>query len=120
MKPCWEVDSSGKIIEHYLYTDEEITKLKDSGQIIIDFPWEEGTYKPKFDFKSNKWVPGLSDEEIEAIQNQPQPKTEIELLQEENLELKLALAEIAETQEANKTEMQLALAEMAEALFGGE
>lgn len=47
------------------------------------------------------------------------PPTEIEVLKGENLELKLALAEIAETQQAGRLETQLALAELAEAMAGG-
>lgn len=48
------------------------------------------------------------------------PKSEIELLKEENTELKLALAELAETHEQTKLEIQLALADLAESLAGGE
>lgn len=47
------------------------------------------------------------------------PKSDTDILKEENLELKLALAEMAETQEAQRIETQLALAELAEALPGG-
>jgi len=47
------------------------------------------------------------------------PKTAIELLQEENTMLQLALVELAEAQEADKTETQLALAELAEIIAGG-
>ncbi|MDF2612768.1 MAG: hypothetical protein K0S71_554 [Clostridia bacterium] len=38
---------------------------------------------------------------------------------EENLSLKLALAELAEKQETEKLELQMALAELAEILLGG-
>ena len=47
------------------------------------------------------------------------PPTEIDILKGENLELKLALAEMAETQETERLETQLALAELAEAMVGG-
>lgn len=69
------------------------------------------------------WIEGLTPEEIEEITRpQPQEPTELERLQAENVELKLALTELAEAQEADKTEMQLALAELAElyAVPGGE
>lgn len=49
---------------------------------------------------------------------EPQP-SEIELLQAENQELKLAMAELAEAHEQSKLETQLALAELAESLTGG-
>lgn len=66
------------------------------------------------------WSEGLTPEEIEALHPSQVP-TELELLQAENTELKLALAELAEAQEADKTEMQLAMAELAELLVvGGE
>ncbi len=41
-------------------------------------------------------------------------------LEAENTALKLALAELAETQEADKLATQLALAELAELMAGGE
>ena len=40
-----------------------------------------GFYLPKWD--GEKWVEGLSQTEIDAIINQPQPKTELELLREQ-------------------------------------
>lgn len=65
------------------------------------------------------WIEGLTPEEIEEITRpQPQEPTELERLQAENMELKLALTELAEAQEADKTEMQLALAELAELYMG--
>ncbi|MCM3703364.1 hypothetical protein [Paenibacillus macerans] len=45
--------------------------------------------------------------------------TELEHLQAENMRLKLAVAELAEANEADKTKMQLALAELAEMLVAG-
>ncbi|MEK4148911.1 hypothetical protein NST02_23300 [Robertmurraya sp. FSL W8-0741] len=48
------------------------------------------------------------------------PPSETDLLKEENLTLKLAIAELAETQEQAKLETQLALAELAESLHGGD
>lgn len=59
------------------------------------------------------WLEGLTPEEIEAL-NPPKQPTELERLQQENMELKLALAALAEANETDKTQMQLALAELAE------
>lgn len=59
------------------------------------------------------WLEGLTAEEIEALHPPMQP-TELERLQQENMELKLAIAELAEANETDKTQMQLALAELAE------
>lgn len=47
------------------------------------------------------------------------PLTETELLKEENMSLKLAVAELVEMQETAKLETQMALAELAESLLGG-
>ncbi|GGF72805.1 hypothetical protein GCM10010912_17530 [Paenibacillus albidus] len=49
----------------------------------------------------------------------PPELSDIEQLRIENMELKLALTELAEAQEVDKTEVQLALAEIA-ILIGGE
>ncbi|MTI56168.1 hypothetical protein [Geosporobacter ferrireducens] len=46
-------------------------------------------------------------------------KTRVQQLEQENLELKLALAELAEKSETDKQDLQLALAELAETLIGG-
>lgn len=47
------------------------------------------------------------------------PKSEVELLKDENTTLKLAVAELAEMQEQEKLNTQLALAELAESLTTG-
>jgi hypothetical protein len=67
-----------------------------------------------------KWK---TKQEIEDERNQPRPPTQaerIEELENENLQLKLALAEMAEDHETEKTEIKLALAELAELLTGGD
>lgn len=63
------------------------------------------------------WLEGLTASEIEAL-NPPKQPTELECLQQENMELKLALAELAEANETDKTKMQMALAELAELVAG--
>lgn len=56
---------------------------------------------------------------LEAEATKSPDLTEVEQLRAENIELRLALTELAEAQEVDKTEMQLALAEIA-GLIGGE
>lgn len=51
---------------------------------------------------------------------EPTPADKITALESENTALKLALAELAETQEADKLATQLALAELAELVAGGD
>jgi hypothetical protein len=97
VKPCWEIDENGEIIEHYLFSDKELEEAKAQGKVIIDFPWSDPYYRPKFDQVSKNWVEGLSQAEIEAIQNQVAPKSELEQLKEDNAELNLQLIDLWET-----------------------
>ncbi|WP_342511228.1 hypothetical protein MKY34_13015 [Sporosarcina sp. FSL K6-1522] len=60
----------------------------------------------------------LKGEILAAHPNNEIP-SEMEQLQQENTELKLAIAELAEAHELSKLETQLALAEIAEAMTGG-
>lgn len=50
----------------------------------------------------------------------PDVTEQIQELQNENTDLKLAIAELAETNESDKIDMQLALAELAELVAGGD
>lgn len=68
---------------------------------------------PQLPTQPELWLEGLTAEEIEALHPPKQP-TELERLQQENMELKLALTELAEANETDRTQMQLALAELAE------
>ncbi|RRJ62709.1 hypothetical protein EHV15_06955 [Paenibacillus oralis] len=68
------------------------------------------------------WGEGLTPEEIDVL-HPPVVPTELERLQAENIRLKLAVAELAEVNVADKTKMQLALAELADLIVarsGGE
>lgn len=56
---------------------------------------------------------------IKSDNNQENNPSELDILKQENLELKLALAEMAEKQEVAQLETQLAMAELAEAVMGG-
>ncbi|QTH44974.1 hypothetical protein J4772_11555 [Cohnella sp. LGH] len=84
-------------------------------------PEEERGERPTYidPIRPECWVEGMPPEEIEAIRNAPQPISETEHLRTENLELKLALAELAEAQQTDKLDVQLALAELAEIITGG-
>lgn len=59
----------------------------------------EGTYKPVYDFDSDEFCEGLTQEEIEEIKNEPQPETDaqkIARLESESVDTMLALAELYE------------------------
>lgn len=58
----------------------------------------------------------INNSEVTFANKEDNPDTK---LQKENFELKLALAEMAESQEVQRLETQLALAELAEAMAGG-
>ncbi|MNH83812.1 hypothetical protein D3C73_362160 [compost metagenome] len=64
---------------------------------------------------------GVSDFSLFSISGSydDPPADSIEGLKLENTQLKLALAEMAETQQKDKQEMQVALAEIADLLTGG-
>jgi hypothetical protein len=96
-KECFEVDENGRIIEVYFYTFEEIEDEISKGKRIIEFGWTDIIYTPKFDFGANKWVEGLTQEEIDTIQqNQPPPGPTLSELKEENRLNALAIMELTE------------------------
>ncbi|PKF90554.1 hypothetical protein CW306_03345 [Bacillus sp. BA3] len=62
---------------------------------------------------------GYQQEQIEQKNEMENKPTEIQILHEENTDLKLALAEMAEKLEIEKINMMLAVAELAENINGG-
>lgn len=78
MKIGHKIDSNGFLVEDIL-DESGITP-----DVTVICP--DGFYKPKW--SGTAWVEGLTQEEIDAIRNAPKPKTELELLREENDALK--------------------------------
>jgi len=72
-----KIDSNGLFIEDVIIDENEVVPGD-----CIEIPCPPGFYHPKWDGKN--WVEGLSQTEIDAIENTVQPKTEIEILQEQN------------------------------------
>lgn len=91
LKPYYDVDDNGSIIEYYLGTDEDITKDREDGKKIVDFPWGAGMFSPKFDFTSNNWVEGATQAEIGTIKNVPAQPTELELLKKQQTDIAFEL-----------------------------
>lgn len=91
MKQVIKVDENGFYVEPVIVSDDEDDEVEN----LIETPIPEGFYLPRWN--GEKWVEGLTVEEIEALkqQNQPQPD-EVELLKQENAELKHRL-EVAES-----------------------
>jgi hypothetical protein len=85
VKQVFKIDDDGFYVEPVIVSDND--ELDGN---LIETPIPEGFYRPKWD--GEKWVEGLSQEEIEQLkqQNQPQP-SEVELLKQENAELKQRL-----------------------------
>lgn len=97
MIPCWEIDQSGNIVEHYLMDNEEIQEARDEGKFIITKSWDNPFFKPKYDFTLDDWVEGLTQEEIDELKNnQPPPELTLEDLKRENEINALAIMELAE------------------------
>lgn len=96
-----ERDEEGNIIKDAVYEDRPTIPLPDGAE-IIEMEIVEGP-----------------DGGLYPVGQLPGP-SEVERLREENMDLKLALVELAKAQEEDKTEIQLALAELAELYAGGE
>jgi hypothetical protein len=81
-KQVFKIDDDGFYIEPVIVKDDE-----ELGEKLIETPIPEGLFSPRWD--GEKWVEGLTSEEIEQLkqQNQPQP-SELDLLKQENAELK--------------------------------
>lgn len=76
MRKVIKVDANGLFAEDVILPDNEPTP---EGCIDIECP--AGFYKPKW--TGTAWVEGLTQDQIDAIQNAPTEPTEIELLQAE-------------------------------------
>lgn len=125
MKEALRIDHEGNIVDVELI-DGDLTELRPiSGQdpenteniIIVGYLTTarvpEGTYKPVYDFDADEFREGLTQEEIDAIRNAPQPETEaqkIARLESESVDTMLAVAEVYETSTvANATREQEAV-----------
>jgi hypothetical protein len=86
MKQINQVDVTGLYIGPFIASDEQISRHLNPddeftlGLVVID-PIPEGFYKPKWN--GLEWVEGLTEEQINFLENQPIPPTEIDLLKTE-------------------------------------
>lgn len=88
-KQVFELNEDGTLKDIFLMSDEEI---ENTDKIIVTESWQDGLFEPKWDFEQEKWVEGLSNEEVE------QRLKEIELKQNKPSEsdmLTLAILELA-------------------------
>lgn len=90
-KQVFELNDDGSIKEIWLMSDEEIEK---SDKTLVIEGWQERLFEPRWDFEQEKWVEGLSDEEVEQTlkeielqQNKPNEQERIEALENALIEL---------------------------------
>lgn len=79
------VDGDGSIVEPLVVYNDEVL-----GDGIVKTPVPEGLYVPKWD--GSKWVEGADDAYKKTVDTPGSALTDIEVLQEENAELKTRLA----------------------------
>lgn len=75
MKKVIKIDETGLFIEDVLINENEEIPLD-----CIETPCPNGFYMPKWN--GAKWVEGLTQEEIDELNNQPRELTEIEIQQQ--------------------------------------
>ena len=95
----YEVSDDGSIIENYLWDAYEINEAISEGRYIIQFGWQDRLFEPRWGFEQEKWVEGLSNEEVrqreqEIIERENEP-TELEKLKQENEMLAMAVMELS-------------------------
>lgn len=81
MKQVFRIDDQGFFVEPVMIAEDEELP----GDCVDEMP-PYGLYKPKY--FGGQWVEGATPEEIEAIKNPSLPKSDIEILKEENEALK--------------------------------
>jgi hypothetical protein len=108
IKKVLKIDKQGFYIEDVILQDTELTPSD-----CVETHCPEGFYKPKWD--GEKWIEGYTQEEIKKIQEDAERNripSPYEIVKEENLELKLAIAEMSEEKDNEIMELKLALAEL--------
>jgi hypothetical protein len=78
MKQVFRIDNNGFYIEPVIIGDNELVPF----DCREDAP-QEGFHKIKRNAADNGWEEGLSQEEIEAIKNAPQPLSDLEQLKKQ-------------------------------------
>lgn len=100
MKIAVLVDQEGNYIEDVLVEDSFINlKKKENSRTIISESVPAGLYKPYWDFNSGKWLEGMSEQDIDELNNQPIPISSdqrIKELEQQNLSLMDATASMFE------------------------
>lgn len=80
MKKVLRIDIEGFFLEDIILEDDD--DITPSDCVEIECP--EGFYRPRWD--GQRWIEGLTQEEIEELKKQPIPKSKVEILEEEVLQ----------------------------------
>lgn len=90
-KQVFELNEDGTIKEVLLMSDEEI---ENTDKIVVTESWQDGLFEPRWDFEQEKWVEGLTEDEvqqrlneIEEQRSKPSEQERIEVLESALLEL---------------------------------
>jgi len=75
MRKVLKINSEGLFLEDVLIKDDE-----ELPSDCVETLCPDGFYSPKW--LKGKWIEGKTQTEIDAIKNTPQPKSQIEILQE--------------------------------------
>lgn len=81
LKPVWEVDANGNIIEHYLWDNDQVQSAIGQGRHIIETGWDTPHSTPKYDFSTNTWVEG-ADPSFLLDRSKKDKKMELEAMME--------------------------------------
>lgn len=82
-----------------IYENSENNKPIIMGYFIADPPVTEGLYSPKWDINKKEWIEGMSQKEIDELNNQPIPISSdqrMKDLEQQNLSLMDATASMFE------------------------
>lgn len=105
MKEYFKIDENGNILD--------VTLLDESQEIpenhVLGWGQDRSFYKAIYNFDADDWIEGLTQEEIDEINNKPKELTETE-------KLKLSLAETYEKSVTDNIENKLAIADLIETL----
>jgi hypothetical protein len=92
MKQVYKFDDNGWYIEPVIIKDGDALPANCADKALPQPNW-----KPRFDKSQNVWIETITDEEKAALTNVTAPKSEIDILKEQNADLNLQVIEIWET-----------------------
>ncbi|WP_117017517.1 hypothetical protein [Aeribacillus pallidus] len=80
LKQVYKIDENGFYLEPVL-VEEKLLEEEELDSYLIKIPFPEGLYRPKWDFKQEKWIETITEAEKEELKNAA-PSNEIETLKE--------------------------------------